>query len=69
MHVSIKDLSVQKMDLGNRGVEFDVYDGKNEHLGDLVISRGGIEWCKGKTARGNGIKRNWKEVIVWFEEP
>lgn len=66
MKVSIKDLSVS-MDLGNNGVELDVYDNQDKHLGDLRIGRGTIEWCQGRTRTGNGVRKTWKELIDWFE--
>ena len=65
MDVSIKDLAVT-MDLGNNGIELDVYNGNN-HLGDLRIGRGTIEWCKGQTRRGNGVQVNWSDLIKWLE--
>lgn len=65
MRVSIKDLQI-KMDLGNNGIELDVYDG-DTHLGDLIIGRGTVEWCEGKTHRGNGVRVRWRELIEWFE--
>jgi len=66
MQVSVKDLQVT-MDLGNNGIELDVYTTSNEHLGDLRIGRGTIEWCKGKTNKGNGVQVSWNELIEWFE--
>ncbi len=66
MKVSIKDLSVS-MDLKNNGITLDVYDG-DKFLGDLRIGRGTIEWCKGRTQSGNGIKVRWPELIEFFEE-
>jgi hypothetical protein len=65
MKVSIKDLDVS-MPLGNNGIELDVYDG-DEHLGDLRIGKATIEWCKGKKHKGNGVQKNWKDLITWFE--
>lgn len=50
MKVSVKDLSVN-MELGNKGIELDVYDSNGEHLGDLRIGRATIEWCKGQNAQ------------------
>lgn len=67
MKVSIKDLKVQKMELGINGVEFDVYDGNDTHLGDLIISKGSVVWCKGRTMKKNGVKVNWTDLIAWFE--
>ncbi len=47
-------------------IELGVYDSET-HLGDLRISRGTVEWCKGRTQKGGGIKRNWRELISFFE--
>jgi len=66
MKVSIKDLTVS-MELGNNGIELDVYDSKGTHLGDLRIGRGTIEWCKGQTHAGHGVACRWKDLIKWFE--
>lgn len=66
MKVSIKDLEVT-MDLGNKGVTFDVYDNQDQFLGDLRLSRGTVEWCKGKTRAGNGVKVKWPDLIEFFE--
>jgi hypothetical protein len=65
--VSIKDLAVS-MDLGNTGVTMDVYDNDDKFLGDLRIGRGTIEWCKGRTRAGNGVKKNWSQLIAFFED-
>jgi hypothetical protein len=65
MKVSIKDLQV-KMELGNNGMELDVYDGET-HLGDLRIGRGKLEWCQGRTRTGQGVEKTWREVIEFFE--
>jgi hypothetical protein len=66
MKVTIKNLAVN-MELGNRGVEFGVYDPRGKHLGDLRISKANIEWCKGRTRNGNGIRKSWVEVISCFQ--
>ena len=66
MKVTIKDLAVS-MELKNRGVEFDVYDANDNHLGDLRISKATVEWCRGRTRSGNGIQKSWEEFIQWFE--
>ena len=66
MKVSVKDLQVS-MDLGNNGIELDVYDNAGKHLGDLRIGKATIEWCKGRTQKGNGVKVKWTDLIEWFE--
>ncbi|HEY9161761.1 MAG TPA: hypothetical protein VIS94_11820 [Desulfomonilia bacterium] len=65
MKVSIKDLQVN-MDLGNNGIELDVYDNNDKHLGDLRIGKATIEWCPGRTHKGNGKQKNWDELIRFF---
>lgn len=67
MNVTIKDLSVE-MEIKNKGVELDVYspDGKTHH-GDLIVTKSGMTWCKGKTGKPNGIKVSWAEFIKWAE--
>jgi hypothetical protein len=68
MKVSIKDLSVD-MEIKNTGVELDVYsaDGK-KHLGDLVVTKSGLNWCKGATRRENGKKVSWEQFIELIEK-
>ncbi len=66
MQVTIKDLAVN-MALGNTGIEFDIYDNNNHHLGDLRLGRGTVEWCRGRTRRGNGNKVSWENLIAWLE--
>lgn len=67
MKVSVKDFNVS-MDLGNSGIELDVYDTQGKHLGDLRIGKATIEWCSGKTQIGNGNKIKWKELIAFLEQ-
>jgi len=67
MKVSIKDLSVA-MELKNNGIELDVYSANgNDHLGDLIVTKSGLTWCKGRTKRANGVKKSWQEFIAWAE--
>lgn len=66
MKVSVKDLNIT-MDLGNKGLELDVYDASDTHLGDLHIGKAKLEWCRGKTRSGNGVQVGWPELIAWFE--
>ena len=67
MKISIKDLAIN-MELGNNGVTFDVYDNDGSFVGDLRLGKGTVEWCKGKTRAGNGVKISWPELIKYFEE-
>ena len=65
MKVSVKDFQVS-MELGNNGVELDVYDNQGNHRGDLRIGKATIEWCAGRVRTGNGKKKNWDELIAFF---
>jgi hypothetical protein len=66
MKVSIKDLNVS-MEVKNKGIELDVYDGSENHLGDLVVAKGGLTWCAGRVRKENGIRVSWNEFIDWMQ--
>lgn len=66
MKVGIKNLSVE-MEVKNKGVEFDVYDGQGNFLGDMFVVKSGLIWCKGRTKKENGVKVSWEEFIEWME--
>jgi hypothetical protein len=66
VRVSIKELNVPTMDIKNKGIELDVYDGE-KHLGDLVVTKTGVTWCKGKTPPRNGKKVSWATFITMME--
>lgn len=63
--VSIKNLAVD-MDIKNKGLELDVYDG-DTHLGDLYVTKTGLVWCKGKTTKAKGVRIKWKKFCEWAE--
>jgi len=64
--VSIKEFAVD-MEIENKGVELDVRDPKGARLGDLVVTKTGLTWCKGKTAVENGKPISWKKFIDLME--
>lgn len=66
MKVSIKDFAVT-MEIKNKGVELDVYDNAGDHLGDLVVTKTGLTWCKGKTTPENGKKISWAAFIEYMQ--
>ncbi len=66
MNISIKEYRLKDTSLGNTGIQFDVYTTKDEYLGDLRISKGGVEWCKGKAQ--SGVKFSWEKFIALFKE-
>ena len=68
MKVSVKKLSVE-MPIKNKGIEIEVRETDGSHLGDLVITKSGLIWCKGRTRRENGIKVTWQRFISMLENP
>lgn len=66
MKVYVNKLDVE-MELGNNGITMQVYDTDGSYLGKLRVGRGTVEWCRGKTSIGNGVKRKWKSFIKFFE--
>jgi hypothetical protein len=67
MRVHIKKFDVAPMEIKNNGIEVEVRtpDGKVQ-VGDLILTKTMLEWCDGKTHRGNGTQKTWKEFIDWM---
>jgi hypothetical protein len=63
--VYVKDLTLD-FTLRNKGMELGVWDGKT-FLGDLIVTKTGLIWCKGRTPRKNGVKVTWAEFSEWME--
>lgn len=55
------------MDLKNKGIEIDVDKPDETFFGDLVVTKTGLIWCKGKTNRKNGVKVSWSDFNEWME--
>lgn len=66
MKVSIKDFAVS-MEIKNKGIEIDVSSNDGKHIGDLVVTKTGITWCKGKTTVENGANISWDDFIKYME--
>lgn len=62
MKVYIKDLAVN-MEIKNRGIEVGIYDTQDNFLGDLVIRKSGLIWCRGRTTPDNGKRISWERFI------
>ncbi|MEQ9321465.1 MAG: hypothetical protein RIF41_20035 [Polyangiaceae bacterium] len=67
MHVSIKELAAT-IELKNKGVELEVRDPSGNHLGDLIVTKTKLIWCKGRTRRRFGVPVSWNAFIRWMEE-
>lgn len=67
MKVNIKEFNVQ-MDVKWKGVEFEVHNNEGKHLGDLVITKTNVIWCKGRARRSKGGKKiPWEKFIQKME--
>ena len=67
MNVNIKDFAIT-MDIKNKGVELEVKEPNGgEHKGDLVVTKTGLIWCRGRTKRQNGKNISWNKFIEYME--
>jgi hypothetical protein len=66
MKGSIKDFDVA-MDVKNNGIELDICETDGTHLGDLIVTKTKLIWCKGKQNRKNGKEKTWEEFIDYME--
>jgi len=64
--VRIKKLAVE-MEIKNKGIEIEVRNTNGDHLGDLIISKSGFTWCRGRTRRANGVRINWEQFVSLLE--
>ena len=60
MIVHVKSFDVE-MEIKNKGVELEVRDTDGTFLGDLIVTKTQIFWCKGKTSREHGKKLTWQK--------
>jgi hypothetical protein len=67
MKVKIKSFDVD-MEVKNRGIEFEVKDNNGNHLGDCVLTKSKIIWCKGRRDRANGVELTWAKFIAMMEK-
>ena len=66
MNLSIKQFAV-KMELLPPGVELEVRDRDDNHLGNLVITNSRIIWCRPRVQRANGTSITWKKFIEFMD--
>ena len=67
MKLNIKDFSIKKIEVGTAGIEFEVRDPKDKFLGDLIVTKTSLIWCKGKTKKEEGKKITWKKFMDMME--
>lgn len=62
MKVKIKDLGIP-LEIKSKGVEIDVSDNQDKHVGDLYVTMTNLIWCKGRTTRAKGTKVSWDNFM------
>ena len=67
MNVTIKDFNVA-MGIKNKGIELQIKDNNDQHLGDLVLTKRHVIWCKGRTTRLNGKRLTWARFAEMMRE-
>ena len=69
MKVLIKEFGLD-MEVKTKGIVLEIRspNGK-KHLGDLVVTKTQIIWCKGKTTRDKGVPVTWDDFIARMESP
>jgi hypothetical protein len=66
MIVHVKSFDVE-MEIKNKGVELEIRDTDGTFLGDLIVTKTQIIWCKGKTSREHGRKLTWQKFAAKME--
>jgi hypothetical protein len=66
MIVHVKSFDVE-MEIKNKGIELEVRDTDGTFLGDLIVTKTQIIWCKGKTSREHGKKLSWQKFADKME--
>lgn len=66
MQVSIKDFNVE-MQIKNKGIELEIHDNQDRHIGDLIVNKTKVIWCKGRTTPAKGVALTWPKFIAMME--
>ena len=66
MQVSIKRFDVA-MEVKTSGIELDVSSPQGVHLGDLMVTKTTLTWCRGRTRPANGKHVTWDDFMAYME--
>ena len=66
MKVWIKGFDVG-MEIKTKGIELEIRSPQDRHLGDLVLTKTKIIWCKGRTGRRRGKSISLPRFIDYME--
>ena len=59
MNVRVKGVDVE-MEIKNHGVELEVQDAGGTFLGNVILTKTQVIWCRGYTSREHGKKLDWE---------
>lgn len=66
MKVIIKDFGIG-MEIKTTGIELEVKDTSGKQLGDLIVTKTQLIWCRGRTPRKGGKTIKWEDFIAIME--
>lgn len=61
------EMDAVNITLGSKGLLLKISDNNGKHVGDLRIGKAKVEWMKGRTREGNGIKIKMSDLIEMME--
>lgn len=66
MKVYVKSFDVE-MEIKTKGIELEVRDTDETFLGDLIVTKTQLIWCKGRTSREHGRKMTWNNFAQMMD--
>jgi hypothetical protein len=66
MKVYVKSFDVG-MEIKTKGIELEVRDTDETFLGDLIVTKTQLIWCKGRTSREHGKKMTWNNFAQMMD--
>ena len=61
------DMEDVTITLGNKGVTLTIADNEGNHIGHLRIGQATVEWRKGRTREGNGVKTKLADLVKYLD--
>ena len=56
---TVRMKSTVEQELKNKGIQIAVTDSGGKHQANFYVTKTGIEYCEGKTRKGNGVSVSW----------
>ena len=62
------DMQDVTITLKNNGVVLYISDNHGKHVGKLRVGQATVEWCKGRTRMGNGVKIPTSQLVALLND-